>query len=65
MDAIFSKWYECWKNVNAKFEANLEADSSLHHMKNKKFHIWDGNHQRLASMPYIEDYHKEDIAWHC
>jgi hypothetical protein len=36
-------WSFTWRYVSDKFEAFLDTKPALSHLKDKPFHVWDGN----------------------
>ena len=57
-------WSPMWRAANEQFEAFLESKPSLHHLRNMKFFVCDGNHRLQAWSNVITRDHPTDSNWH-
>ena len=63
-NAIQASWGPLWKDANSRFDAILEKDVDLAHLKGKMFYVWEGNHRVTAWWRHIGKHHVMDRDWH-
>ena len=63
-DEIRKMWSPTWQHKDQLFEEHLRSNPALLKYSNRMFFVWDGNHRLKAWLPYIEECHPEDPAFH-
>jgi hypothetical protein len=63
-DEDLQSWGPLWCVVNTRFEDYLSSVLELRHLKDVKFSVCDGNHQRQAWWNVISRLHSTDPSWH-
>jgi hypothetical protein len=63
-DEDLVSWGPYWRAVNARFEEFLSSVPGLRDLRDVKFSVCDGNHQRQAWMNVISHLHSTNPSWH-
>ena len=61
---MFDSWSGLWQSANDRFEAELVADPDLVKFFGKMFYVWEGNHRITAWWRHVNNFHRDDEAWH-
>ena len=61
---MFDFWSGLWQSANDSFEAELMADPDLARFSGKMFYVWEGNHCVTAWWCHVNNFHRDDEAWH-
>ena len=61
---MFDSWSGLWQSANDRFEAELVADPDLAKFSGKMFYVWEGNHRVTARWRHVNNFHRDDKAWH-
>ena len=61
---MYDSWSGLWQSANDRFEAELVADPDLARFSGKMFYVWKGNHQVTAWWRHVNNFHRDDKAWH-
>ena len=64
MSDMFDSWSSLWQSANDRFEAELVADPDLAKFSRKMFYVWEGNHRVTAWWRHVNNFHRDDEAWH-
>ena len=61
---MFDSWSGLWQSAKDRFEAKLVADFDLARFSGKMFYVWKGNHRVTAWWRHVNNFHRDDEAWH-
>ena len=64
MSDMFDSWSGLWQSANDRFEAELVANPDLAKFFGKMFYVWEGNHRVTAWWRHVNNFHRDDKAWH-
>ena len=61
---LYDSWSSLWQSANDRFVAELDADPDLARFSGKMFYVWEGNHRVTAWWRHVNNFHRDDEAWH-
>lgn len=59
-----ASWDPHWRDVNERFENQLQSNPDYVAFRGKMFFVWDGNHRFTAWWRHINAQHVDDLLWH-
>ena len=61
---MYDSWSSLWQSASDRFAAELDANPDLAKFSGKMFYVWEGNHRVTAWWRHVNNFHRNDEAWH-